>query len=216
MSAAPRRLVLASASPRREALLRRLGLTPQVVPSELPETAVAGESPRARVLRLAEAKGRSVAARLGDRAQPSPACVVLAADTEVVLDGEVLGKPCDDAAAARMLRALAGRTHEVLTAVFLLRTDSGRAVCDVEQSRVRFHDYDERTIAEYVAAGEGRDKAGGYAIQGRGARLAESVEGSLSNVVGLPVERLAEWLARIDVELDVLRGARADLTPPSE
>jgi septum formation protein len=207
--------VLASASPRREALLRRLGLAPEVVASEIPEQARPAESPRALVLRLAEAKGRSVVARLAARA-PGPPCVVLAADTEVVLDGQVLGKPCDDDEAARMLRALAGRTHEVLTAVFLLRTDSGRAVCEVEQTDVRFHAYDEPTIAAYVASGEGRDKAGGYAIQGQGARLAQSVDGSFSNVVGLPVERLQEWLARIDVDLDALRGPRADLRRPSE
>ena len=215
MSPAPLQLVLASASPRREALLRRLGLAAEVVPSELPEVVPTGEAPRASVLRLAEAKGRSVADRLGGRANAS-ACVVLAADTEVALEGRVLGKPRDAEEAVGMLRALAGRTHEVLTAVFLLRTDNGRAVCEVERSLVRFHDYDERTIAAYVASGEGRDKAGGYAIQGQGARLAESVEGSLSNVIGLPVERLAEWLARIDVDLDALREPRTDLTRPSE
>jgi len=213
MSDQPSRLVLASASPRRQALLRRLGLSPEVLPSDLPEQALPGESPRATVTRLAEAKGRHVLARLGDSA---PACVVLAADTAVVLDGQVLGKPSDGADSTRMLRALSGRTHEVLTAVFLVRTDDDRALCEVERSRVRFREYDERTIAEYVASGEGGDKAGGYGIQGRGARLAAAVEGSLSNVVGLPIERLADWLARIGVDLDRLRERGADLTSPSE
>jgi len=104
-----------------------------------------------------------------------------------------------------MLRALRGRTHEVLTAVFLLRTDDARALCEVERSRVSFRDYDEATIAAYVECGEGADKAGGYAIQGQGSRLAAGVEGLVSNVIGLPVERLAGWLARIGVELEQLR-----------
>ena len=203
--------MLASASPRRLDLLRGLGLVPEIRASELPEAVLPGEAPQALVRRLAEAKGRSVAARLS---AAEPPCVVLAADTEVVLDGRVLGKPRDAAEAARMLRELRARTHEVLTAVFLLRTDDARALCEVESSRVRFRDYDERSIADYVASGEGLDKAGAYAIQGRGAVLAAEVVGSWSNVVGLPVERLSGWLGRIGVDLERLCAGGPGLRPP--
>ena len=212
MSHQPSRLMLASASPRRRALLERLGLAPEIRPSDVPEDGLPGERPQAMVLRLAEAKGRSVAARLGPAESP---CVLLAADTAVVLDGRVLGKPSDAVEASHMLRELRGRTHEVLTAVFLLRTDDARAVCEVESSRVRFRDYEDQVIADYVASGEGLDKAGAYGIQGRGATLAAAVEGSFSNVVGLPVERLADWLSRIGVDLERLREAGPRLTNPS-
>ncbi len=199
----PTRLLLASASPRRLELLRRLGLSPRTVPSDLHETEHPGEEPRAMVRRLAEAKGRSVAAGLDADAEP---WIVLAADTEVVVDGESLGKPAHAADAVSMLRRLRGRAHEVMTGVFLLRTDDRRALCEVETTRVRFRDYDEETIHDYVASGEPLGKAGAYAIQGRGAALAEEIDGSWSNVVGLPVERLAGWMARIGIDLDRLRG----------
>jgi septum formation protein len=103
-----------------------------------------------------------------------------------------------------MLRALRGRMHEVMTAVFLARTDDGRETVDLETTRVWFRDYDDRTIDAYVASGEPMDKAGAYGIQGQGATLVARYEGSWSNVVGLPVERLGAWLARIGIDLDRL------------
>jgi septum formation protein len=203
------RLVLASASPRRLWLLREAGLRPLVRPVRIEERAVAGETPRAMVLRLAEAKGRAAAGELAEAERPG---VILGADTAVVLGLRALGKPESPAEARAMLRLLRGRTHEVLTGVFLLRTDDGRTARAVESSRVRFREYDDRTIREYVAGGEPMDKAGAYAIQGEGARLAEAVEGSRANVIGLPVERLETWLARIGLELEQLgpEGQPAD------
>ncbi len=190
------RLYLASASPRRLALLREAGFDPAICPTGLPEDPLPGERPDEQVLRLARAKGLSAATGLRAR---SASGVVLAADTAVVLDGVVLGKPADARDAARMLRLLAGRTHEVLTAVFVLRLDDGRSADALERTRVRFRAYDDRTIAEYVASGEPMDKAGAYGIQGLGSRLADRLEGSWSNVVGLPMERLPALLAAVGI-----------------
>lgn len=197
----PTRLVLASASPRRLALLRGLGLTPTARPSNLHEDELPDESPRALVLRLAEAKGRSVASGLDP---DEPPCIILAADTGVVLGRRVLGKPRDADEARSMLGILRGRAHEVMTSVFLMRTDDGRHTCDVETTRVTFRDYDETTIEAYVETGEPLDKAGAYGIQGGGADLVDRVEGSWTNVVGLPLERLDSWLTRIGVDLNRL------------
>jgi septum formation protein len=192
--------LLASASPRRLDLLRGIGLTPTVMPSNVHEESAPGERPTETVRRLAEAKGRQVAGRLDD--DPSVCYVVLAADTAVVIDDRALGKPRDAKEAEEMLRLLRGRTHEVLTGVFLLRTDDGRATCGVDSSRVRFREYEDRDIHAYVQSGEPMDKAGAYAIQGGGSILVAALEGSWSNVVGLPLERLPGWLEQIGVRLD--------------
>jgi septum formation protein len=200
----PLRFYLASASPRRLELLREIGVDPRCVPADLDEAVAPGESPRRRVLRLAEAKGRAVAERL----RGEPAGLILAADTAVVIDGEDLGKPADAAAAETMLQRLRGRDHDVLTGVFLLRTDDGRHHAGVDATLVRFREYDRRTIRAYVASGEPLDKAGAYGIQGRGAALlVQRIEGSWSNVVGLPLERLPEWMGKIGLDLlDLLRS----------
>lgn len=200
-------LILASRSPRRIELLARLGLVPtHVVPADIEESSVAGEAPRELVLRLAEAKGRAAVRHLG---RARPAALILAADTEVVLEHRIFGKPRDAEDAARMLRLLRGRTHEVLTGVFLLRTDNGRSTVDVATTRVHFSNFDEETIRRYVAGGEPLDKAGAYGIQGEGSRLVEAIEGSWSNVVGLPLEPLRAWASRIGVELAELRAGGA-------
>ncbi len=167
-------------------------------------------SPRTHVLRLAEAKGRRVVSTLDADEPPS---VVLAADTGVVLGQHVLGKPRDPAEARRMLLTLRGRDHEVMTSVFLMRTDDRRHTSDVETTRVRFRDYDEPTVDRYVATGEPLDKAGAYGIQGGGAELVDRVEGSWSNVVGLPLERLGPWLAVIEIDLERLIDSRARKDP---
>jgi septum formation protein len=190
-------LYLASASPRRSELLRQIGLNPVVLEHGVLETTNPGEGPSQTVLRLATEKGRAAAAALDPDAAQG---VVLAADTVVTLDGAILGKPDSSADASRMLRLLAGRTHEVLTGVYLVRTDDGRATDAVATTRVRFGDLDEPTIAAYVESGEPRDKAGAYGIQGLGALLAESIAGSWSNVVGLPLERMPGCLEKIGVD----------------
>ena len=196
-------LYLASASPRRLELLRSLGIEPIVRPARLDETPLPAELPAPMALRLAEAKARAVAERLETSDPPG---IVLGADTAVVIDDVVLGKPADDDEAAAMLRRLCGRDHEVLTAVYLLRSDDGRHSGGVDTTRVSFRDYDEETIRNYVAGGEPLDKAGAYGIQGGGSRLARGLEGSWSNVVGLPLERLADWLAQLDIDTADLRG----------
>jgi septum formation protein len=191
-------LYLASASPRRRELLQGIGLAPRVMPTDLDERRRPGETARSQVRRLAEAKARHA----GGRLRPAdPAGIVLAADTVVVLDGECLGKPADPGEARSMLQRLSGRGHEVLTGVFLTRTDDGRSAWGVECTRVYFRPYDDRSVAAYVATGESLDKAGGYGIQGRGSLLCERIEGSWSNVVGLPLERLPGWMESIGIDL---------------
>ncbi len=172
------RLILASASPRRADLLTAAGFTFDVHPVEVDESVLPGEKPDAYVLRLALAKGRACAAR-------HPGSVVLAADTSVVVDDRILGKPEDASDAENMLRALSGRTHEVLTGVALCR--DGREAAEVVCTSVRFAHLSPAEVRWYVASGEPRDKAGAYAVQGLASRYVDSVEGSYSNVVGLPV-----------------------------
>jgi septum formation protein len=191
-------LYLASASPRRRELLHRIGLDPRVMAADVEERRRPGETASSQVKRLAEAKGRQARSLL----RPSDAAgLVLAADTVVVVDGECLGKPSDPGEARSMLRRLSGRGHEVLTGVFLTRTDDGRSTCDVACTRVYFRPYDDHAVQAYVATGEPFDKAGGYGIQGRGSLLCERIEGSWSNVVGLPLERLPGWMESIGIDL---------------
>jgi septum formation protein len=171
------RLVLASASPSRARILRELGVPFRVVVSHVDETLRPGEEGGAAVERLARAKALAVAS-----GEELP---VLAADTEVVCDGSILGKPADEEDAAAMLRRLRGRTHEVLTGVCLV--ERGVARSGVERSRVTVAPMSEAELRWYVATGEPLDKAGGYHVDGRGALFIEAVEGSPSNVAGLPV-----------------------------
>jgi len=195
------RLFLASVSPRRRDLLRQIGLDPITCPQSIPERQLPGEAPAAMVQRLAREKADSA---LADPRLTAQAGVVLAADTCVVLDGDVLGKPDDDAQARAMLRRLSGRTHQVLTGVRLARTDGPHRVEAVTASQVRFRVLPAAAIESYVATGEPRDKAGAYGIQGRGALFCAAIEGSWSNVVGLPLEPLAGWMERLGVSLEAL------------
>jgi septum formation protein len=171
------RLILASASPRRMDLLREAGYDFDVEPADVDESALAGEAPRAYVVRVASLKARTVAAG-------HPDDIVLAADTTVVIGGELLAKPADDDDARRMLGRLAGRTHEVLTGVAVVA--AGRERSTVVATKVRFRPMTAAEIDWYVASGEPRDKAGAYGVQGLASRFVESVDGSYSNVVGLP------------------------------
>jgi septum formation protein len=179
-------LTLASASPRRRELLSQLGIALQVRPADTDESVRDGEGAREYVLRVAREKARAVSG-----------AIVLGADTAVVLRGEVLGKPRDGADAARMLRALSGTSHEVLTGVVVRRGDAAPAELEVVASTaVRFARLGEAEIAWYVATGEPLDKAGAYAIQGAGGAFVLGVEGSVSNVVGLPLAETADLLRR--------------------
>jgi septum formation protein len=176
-------LYLASQSPRRRELLEQVGMTFSVLHVEVPEQRAAGESPQDYVHRVARDKARAGLAHLALKDRTN--AVVLGSDTEVVLDGDVFGKPRDAEDAAAMLRRLSGRTHDVMSAVWLV-TDE-REQGDVCVSRVRFAKLDEAAIAAYVASGEPFGKAGAYAIQGRGASLIEHLDGSYSGVMGLPL-----------------------------
>lgn len=171
--------VLASASPRRAELLMAAGFDFEVVPADVDETAAAGEPPREYALRVARAKAEHVAR------QSSDGRVILAADTVVVAGGRLMGKPSDAADAQSMLEALSGVVHEVHTAV-VVRT-AGRQIEEVVTTAVRFNPLTRQEIAWYVSTGEAEGKAGGYAIQGRAARFIDRIDGSWSNVVGLPI-----------------------------
>jgi septum formation protein len=166
-------------------LLRQLGLDAEVRPAHVDERALVGELPRAHVERLACAKAEAIASDLPD-------ALVIGGDTEVVLDGRVLGKPADDGDAVAMLLELAGRAHEVLSGVAVAGTHG--MLSGVGRAKVRFRDFD-RTFAEaYVASGEPHDKAGAYGIQGLGAALVEGIEGDYYTVVGLPLGVLLQLL----------------------
>jgi septum formation protein len=180
-------LYLASASPRRRELLESLGLLFRLETAGVDESALSGEAARDHVVRLAANKAATVAAALRSRGIEA---LVLAADTTVTIDGAILGKPTDEADALSMLRRLAGRRHDVLTACRLVRSDDGRVAATVAISGVRFNPWREDIARWYVATGEPMDKAGGYGIQGRGVLLCARIEGSWSNVVGLPLESL--------------------------
>jgi septum formation protein len=186
-----RALVLASASPRRRDILGSLGVTFRVLPSGIDESALPHETPEAHVRRLSIEKAAEVRARLaGDPERPW----VFAADTIVVIDGAILGKPRDDADAQRMLLQLSRRTHRVLTAIHLCEVGSARERGQTLETAVQFRSLDERAAAAYVASGEGRDKAGSYAIQGLGAGLVRSINGSYTNVVGMPAAETLDLL----------------------
>ncbi len=184
----PTQLVLASASPRRQELLRAIGIGFTVVPADVDEDERQLESPIDYVARVAHDKAMAVVAKLGFGATGDVA--VLAADTTVDVDGRILAKPADDDDARRMLRLLSGRTHAVHTAVVGWRIHAVEAV--TVTTDVTFVELDDATIDWYVATGEHRDKAGAYGIQGAAGALVLRIDGSPSNVVGLP---LAETVA---------------------
>jgi septum formation protein len=171
-------LILASQSPRRAEILKQAGFDFVIRPAAVDETPLADESPQAHVERLARAKALAVEAGADD--------IVLGADTIVVIDGCILGKPADAADAARMLQALSGRQHEVITGV-CLRRRSGLE-CGSTVTRVWFAPLSPEEIAAYVASGEPMDKAGAYAIQGLASSYITRIEGSYANVVGLPID----------------------------
>lgn len=190
-------LLLASASPRRRELLELAGVPFEVAASGVDETPLSGETPLAYVTRLARAKLTAALAALGPDAR-AQAAAVLAADTTVILDGRIFGKPADDREARAMLRALSGRVHEVATAFALGEPRTGAILCErTVRTSVEMRDLDGPTLDAYVATGEPRDKAGAYAIQGKAASLVLRIEGSHTNVIGLPTAELVVELARL-------------------
>jgi septum formation protein len=186
-------LVLASASPRRRDILRRLGLAFEVRPSGVDEVRLGSESPDRFALRVAAAKAAEVAGRTSSE---GAAAIVLGADTVVAVDGCCFGKPVDDGDALAMLRALSGRWHEVTTAVALCRAGGEPLDAVAVRTAVCFRALSDAAMAGYVASGEGRDKAGAYAIQGLGSGLVLEVRGSYDNVVGLPSATVLDLLER--------------------
>lgn len=186
------RIVLASSSPRRRELLGSLGLAFSVRPVDVDESPVDGEGPLDYVLRLAREKAQ---------ARMLPGELVLGADTVVVVDGDLLGKPSDAAEAREMLGRLAGREHTVHTGVALVEAASRRTEAAVESSRVRIAPLSAEEVAWYVETGEPMDKAGSYAIQGVGALYVEEVRGNYTNVVGLPLPLTYRLFARLGHDL---------------
>ena len=187
----PMKLILASSSPRRAEVLRDAGIPFEVRAADVDETRRPGESARAMVARLAEAKARTASQMLRGEKDG----VVIGADTVVEMGGEIYGKPRDAAHAHEMLAALSGRTHEVLSGIFLLRLPDGGVRSAVESTSVTFSLLDRAEIESYIATGEPMDKAGAYAIQGRAGRYITKIEGCYFNVVGLPLARLHALLS---------------------
>jgi septum formation protein len=185
-------LILASASPRRAELLRAAGIPFTVVAPTVDERFRVGEAAEAAVARLAEAKAGVVAAL-------HPDAVVLGADTTVVVGGDPLGKPSDAEEAAGMMRKMSGQTHHVLTGICLCH--QGSRLVHVEPTRVRMGRLDEAEIAWYVSTEEPYDKAGGYAVQGLASRFIEGIDGSYSNVVGLPISCVYRLLKELGCDI---------------
>jgi septum formation protein len=181
-------LILASASPRRRELLTQLGVSYLCDPADIDETPLASETPEDYVRRMAQEKAAAVAARY-----PAPQYAVLAADTTVVVDDDVLGKPRDHFHGLAMLARLSGRQHSVLTAVCLHSASGLR--CELVETRVEFAQLSREICEAYLATEEPWDKAGGYAIQGLGGALVKAIHGSYSNVVGLPLCETWQLLA---------------------
>jgi septum formation protein len=190
------KLILASTSPRRAEILRNARIPFEVCATNVNEDPLPRESARAMVLRLAEAKARAAAAQ----SQFSNACdgrILVGADTTVELNGEIFGKPESAEHAREMLRKLSGRTHHVLTGVFLLRLPENQTRAAVEDSAVTFAPLGENAIEAYVTTGEPFSKAGGYAVQGIAGRFIPRIEGCYFNVVGLPLARLCLLLSEL-------------------
>lgn len=187
------RVILASQSPRRTELLHLIRIDHEVRPAQVDETRRAGESPRAYAERVARDKALAIA-------RDHPEAVVIGADTIVVVDGDVLGKPNDAAEAAGMLRRLSDRTHLVDTAVAVTRGDN--AVSGVEEVDVTFRALDEHEIERYIATGEPMDKAGAYGIQGYGATIVKRVRGDYFAVMGLPLGLVVTLLGEVGVRYD--------------
>jgi septum formation protein len=183
--------ILASASPRREELLRSVGLKFKIIPADVDETYLNGETPRTHVRRLSGNKAQVIADRY-------PKALVLGADTIVVIDGLILGKPKNKKQAREMLQRLSNRRHTVLTGFSIARADAGISKTKVVQSAVQFKKISPEEMDWYVGGDEPYDKAGGYAVQGMGAYFIKAIRGSYTNVIGLPLCEVLEELKHLD------------------
>ena len=192
--------VLASASPRRKELLEKMGLQFSIVVSEADESTVSRDIPvNLYVQELALLKASATAKML----LRNKKALIIAADTIVTLDGEILGKPDGEDGAKKMLSSLSGRTHEVYTGYCIMRISDGKTVCNSVKTEVKFKTLTEQKIRSYIESGEPMDKAGTYGIQGLGSMLIEKINGDYFNVVGLPVSALADTLEE-EFELEIL------------
>ncbi|OGW45128.1 MAG: septum formation protein Maf [Nitrospirae bacterium GWC2_57_9] len=187
-------IILASSSPRRREMLKQIGLRFTVDPADVDERVLPGEEPEAYAVRVAQDKARIAAGRV-DRG------IIIAADTIVVLDNMILGKPLDEADAERMLSLLSGRQHRVMTGLVLMNASTEKILADVVTTFVRFKPLAVHEIRAYALSGEPLDKAGAYGIQEKGALLVDGIEGDYFNVVGLPLCRLGQMLAELGVNL---------------
>ena len=192
------KLILASASPRRAEILRNAGFVFEVVTPHLDESTRPNEAASAYVLRLAEEKARAARRQLSDKLARGSS-VIIGADTVVVIDNEILGKPSSVANAREMLRRLSGKTHDVYTGLTVLQ-GSGTVHTAVEKTRVTFQPLSKKEIEDYVDSGEPFDKAGAYAIQGEGGKFISRIEGCYFNVMGLPLARLNTMLRDLNGE----------------
>jgi septum formation protein len=190
MTRANPRIVLASASPRRVELLSSAGIEFEVIPGDVSEEILTGETPEDYVERLARAKAEDVARKTGGR-------FFIGADTIVLCDGEIMGKPEDSADAERMLNKLSGIPHEVITGFAVYDKERDGVIADTVRTRVYFKQLRDEEIRAYIATGCPFDKAGAYAIQGGAAHMVEKIEGSYTNVVGLPLCEVVETLRRM-------------------
>lgn len=182
-----KRLVLASASPRRKEILENLGLDFEVITSNAEEKVDSDIPPYMVVQQLAMLKGTDVALKTEN-------ALVISADTIVYLDGEILGKPGEIQNARQMLKKLSGKEHEVYTGICITDSGAGKSVSDYELTKVKFRDLNDEEIENYINTGEPMDKAGGYGIQGKGCLLVEKINGDYLNVVGLPATKLSKIL----------------------
>ena len=188
------RLILASASPRRIELLKMLGCKFQIMPSKVEEKINPCLSPIQNVKRLSCLKALDIASKISGG-------IMIAADTVVILNGKILGKPKNKKEAARMLRNLSGKEHKVITGVAVVNAKTKKLLQDVVITKVKFRRLDRDLIEKYVASGKPLDKAGAYGIQGKGALLVESIEGDYFNVVGLPLNALNQLLEKFGINL---------------
>lgn len=188
------RIVLASASPRREELIKRLGLDFTVFPSKIDESQFDNLEPEEMVQELARAKAEEVAELVEDT-------IVIGADTVVVYNGEVLGKPEDERQAISMLKVLQGRKHKVFSGLAVVETDSRRTLIDFDETDVYMRSLEREEIEGYVKTGEPMDKAGSYGIQGIGGTLVERIDGSYYTVMGLPIHKLALMLKEFSIKI---------------
>jgi septum formation protein len=191
-------IVLASASPRRRELLTQIGLKFQVVPSRAEELVLPGETPEEHVIRLSIDKASDVAAQKEVEGR-----WFIGSDTIVLCNGQILGKPADERHAAQMLRMLSGQEHRVLSGYAILDRQTGEQRAEAVSTKVRFRELTDAEIARYIASGEPADKAGAYAIQGLGVCFVAEIEGSYTNVVGLPLCRLTLALKELGVPLPI-------------